>query len=434
MTKPAFPFWARAEAAGQIVTPPDAKIDQGHNAGEPTAAGYQNWHQNKTGLWVRGLQHNYADIVVGSAAQVTAEEATHDVSTFVAAITAGDLISFIGGQTHTLVRTEDITEADVKLVFERTAILAASTFTLTLSGDRCRVIDGQFSGFGANDLILSGASGLLIGTGLDHDAIDLAGNLWSILVDGMNHSSRQFVEVLSDAAHTLTIKDIGKKLVITPTATRIQTLPTTSIQAGDIIEIHNLAASESVTIESSDGDDIATWQNGSIKIIALQDTPTDQTHWSIAEALGGASPKFWVHRNGVDQSSIGVTAEIIRWTVADINIGNSFAVDADDSGGAGESRWTPGVPGTYVVGGIINSFSFGTGRDGFLEHRVDGTDAYTHSWSQDSADRPASSGMINFMFEVTVLTYFELWLKYDASLGGIEGDKTISFFWGYRLP
>lgn len=183
MSKPEFPLWAKAQEAGQIVVPPLAKINTGHNAGQPTAAEYMNWHQNNVGLWIVGMQHTYANIVVGSSAQVSLGEATNTVDDFVAAIVAGDTVAFIGGQTHTLTRIEEITENDVTLIFERTAILADGGFTLELSGARIKVIDVRLSGFGTNDMILSGASGRLFSSGGSSAIFNITGS-WYVEDDG----------------------------------------------------------------------------------------------------------------------------------------------------------------------------------------------------------------------------------------------------------
>lgn len=186
MTKPVFPQWARAEAAGQIVTPPDAKIGQGHNAGEPTAAEYMNWYQNAVGLWVRGLQHAYGDIVVGTAANKTAKVATHDyvLDDWVGAIVAGNTVVILAGTTVVLQQNEDITVDNVRIILEPGAVLDDGTSrTLTLSGNNITMQGGTLTGFGANAIALSG-DGYINCSGLTSTNVNATGT-WLVVSDGI---------------------------------------------------------------------------------------------------------------------------------------------------------------------------------------------------------------------------------------------------------
>ncbi len=136
MTKPAFPFWARDEDAGQIIVPPFQKVDRGWNAGQPAAAEYMNWYQNTVGKWVKGLQHQYADITVGSAAQVADSEADYTVDNFETNVANGNLVVFLSG-THTRTGSNIvITEDDVSFVGEPGAILDVGAFTVSATGAR----------------------------------------------------------------------------------------------------------------------------------------------------------------------------------------------------------------------------------------------------------------------------------------------------------
>ena len=101
------------------------------------------------------LQH-VADIVVGSSAQVTSGKATHTVSNFVAAITAGNSIFILAG-THALIRDEDITESDVHIDGAPESLITNGTgFTLALSGARIQSKSVQYVFSASKQLILSG--------------------------------------------------------------------------------------------------------------------------------------------------------------------------------------------------------------------------------------------------------------------------------------
>ena len=81
---------------------------------------------------------------------------------------------------------------------------------------------------------------------------------------------------------------------------------------------------------------------------ALRDNPV-----AIAEGATGAplpvSLSFSAHRNGVSQTSVGTAATKIKWTTEDFDTNSDFVHDADDSGGAAESRYTPTVAGKYLI-------------------------------------------------------------------------------------
>ncbi len=158
MTQPKLPFFDRLETSN--VEPPEPKKSAGTKAGLPEAAQYMNWLFVQGWQWFRGLQGAYADIVVGTAQQKTDKEATHTIADFAAAVANGDKILILDG-TQTLAANVLITETDVEVYFQTEAIIAkASTFTFTMSGARSRIFNGRFSGFGTNDLVLSGGSSL----------------------------------------------------------------------------------------------------------------------------------------------------------------------------------------------------------------------------------------------------------------------------------
>ncbi len=103
-------------------------------------------------------------IVVGDTAQVARGEATHTADNFVAALVNGSAVLILNG-THTLVRAEDVTENDILIEGESPeAVLAFSTFTLTMSGASFYATLNT-SGAGTGDIILSGSGGVWISMG-----------------------------------------------------------------------------------------------------------------------------------------------------------------------------------------------------------------------------------------------------------------------------
>lgn len=158
----------------------------------------------------------------------------------------------------------------------------------------------------------------------------------------INYSSAPTIvlsRTLVDSAKTFVVGDMNQIFVITPTVTRILTLPTTSVQAGDMIEIHNLAASQKITIEASGGADIASFQAGSMKLVALQATPTLDSHWRILDVYGGASPSF---RVVLGSTQLNITAiDKVEFDTEDFDTNNNY-----DS--TTLYRFTPTIPGGYL--------------------------------------------------------------------------------------
>ena len=95
------------------------------------------------------------DIIVGTQAEIDLGKATHLVATFVAAIQDNSRVLIRRG-THAVVQNEDITESGVVMVKEdRTAILAMSSFTFTVSGDE-NELNLRFDSLGLDSFIVSG--------------------------------------------------------------------------------------------------------------------------------------------------------------------------------------------------------------------------------------------------------------------------------------
>lgn len=102
-----------------------------------------------------GVNAEAFEIKVGSSTQVLSGEATHTAANFVAAIQDNDRVLILA-ETHALVQNEDITESGVVIQMEdRTALLALSSFTFTISGDENQV-KLKLDGVGLNAFIVSG--------------------------------------------------------------------------------------------------------------------------------------------------------------------------------------------------------------------------------------------------------------------------------------
>jgi hypothetical protein len=113
MTKPALPAWDTDDTHN--TNPPATKKATGMLATAPFAQNYFNWLVSRTWRWLRGQQGQYADIVVGTAAQKLLFQATHSTADdWVAAISDGDTVVFRA--PITLTQNEVITEDESEVV------------------------------------------------------------------------------------------------------------------------------------------------------------------------------------------------------------------------------------------------------------------------------------------------------------------------------
>lgn len=406
MTKPALPFWDKDDT--DSTEPPTAKQNGGANAGLPEGAQYINWLFNTIWKWLRGLSGSYADIVVGSSAQVTSKDATHDVDTFVAAIANGDHVHFLKGQTHTLGQSEDITESDVTITFGADAILDDGTnFTLTFSGDRIQVGPGQFTGFTSADIILSGADGKLIANGIPNASLVVSDD-WYIELNNSVLSGVGSI-VLPDSDNTLGVYHLGRVLLIDPSSTRVQTLPSTSVLEGDVIKIRNLSSTVKITIEGSDTVDYLSFQDGYIELMSKQDTPTTGGHWKIIFASGGAAPAF--HAEGVSDNGLTVETKVTMDS-EDFDTNGNYDPDT-------EYRFSPTVPGLYHFSGQIRLANVTAHDKCWLTIKQNGSTI--HFVQVDNNETSVWLVFTLYVQITTIATYYEVWVDSDDASFDIVG-------------
>ena len=235
MSKPDFPFWAKAEDVGQIITPPLVKIDRGHNAGQPTAAEFQNWHQNLVGKWIVGLQPSFADIIVGSLAQVNNGEADKTVNTFTAFVSAGDLVEFLDG-TH--IRTGSnivITEDDVVFRGEPGAVLDVGAFTFSATGAR-NYLRLKIINAGTDEVVLSGAgsSAVLLDTPITVLDVGANGTGMSLNSGSMSFKGKAGFKGESAPVTPIQIDGSSKICLETDTTTQLSDIGSGSSNTGGL--------------------------------------------------------------------------------------------------------------------------------------------------------------------------------------------------------
>ncbi|KKK84208.1 hypothetical protein LCGC14_2785660, partial [marine sediment metagenome] len=208
------------------------------------------------------------------------------------------------------------------------------------------------------------------------------------------------------------------------------TLPTIDILLGNTFEIHNLAAAQKITMESSDGDDIATFQDGGMTLMALQNTPTDRTHWRILKVVGGASPTFSVHRSS-NQTISTTAATKIEWNAEDVDNNSNFDI-------ATNHRFTPTVPGNYLFVIIVRWGSVTTAEAISMLLQKNGVGIYTSSGAADDAANPGNPGShISIIVDMNGTTdYVEVQSDstVDSSYDILGSSNRVSNFSGLRVP
>ncbi len=169
----------------------------------------------------------------------------------------------------------------------------------------------------------------------------------------------------SDADTSLTLSS-ARVQVVTPTATRAYTLPTTGVKTGDIWYFTNNAASTTdflINVKSSGANQVLTIYPGTTNgVVALQDTPTTAAHWM---GLGTVSSHWYTDTGFTTSSFLGfgtvTTISVQRKRVGDmLKVRGSFI-----SGTANATTATIILPtftldtGKFLTTARVHSFGFG---------------------------------------------------------------------------
>jgi hypothetical protein len=137
-TKPDLLTWVPSDDSAKITDPGATKKANGFVYLEKPAFQFINYLFNAIFKWARGLQGNYSQVVVGSAAQKSAFSATHIVTDLNnTVVPAGTRVTFLEG-THTLTANILLTSADCVFEMENAAaqIDLANTYKFGMNGAR----------------------------------------------------------------------------------------------------------------------------------------------------------------------------------------------------------------------------------------------------------------------------------------------------------
>lgn len=106
---------------------------------------------------------------------------------------------------------------------------------------------------------------------------------------GSTYLSHENWELSTPGSNTVLVATGSYKQMVNPSVDINLTLPSSGILGGDVYFIWNRSATKVITLKSSDADTLCTMIPKSwVKVMSLQTSPTDATHWIQID--GGGSP------------------------------------------------------------------------------------------------------------------------------------------------
>ena len=186
----------------------------------------------------------------------------------------------------------------------------------------------------------------------------------NVLNDGTADSPRGWA-ISTNADYTFTATGTSRAKVTATSANRSVNLPTTSIKAGINIEVETACSGGyTIAIKSSDGDTIDTLigDKGRIRLMALQDAPTDGTHWEVVDVVDSIviTPTFTFTGGATAASSVLLVRNMLSVSCdAQVNEVTSATASGScvSSAGAIPAKFRP----SYVYGSEHNALT--TARD-----------------------------------------------------------------------
>ena len=154
--------------------------------------------------------------------------------------------------------------------------------------------------------------------------------------------------------------------------------------------------------------------------------------------LGGTvqieGPMFSVHRNGTTQSSLSAsTYHKVRFTTEEYDTGGYYVNDADDSGGATESRFTPLVAGYYLVTLHVTWNSVNDGKTLLAAIYRNGA-LYREGWAHTGVANANQPHVVAIVYCNGTTDYIEGYAWHnDSSSRDISGSTSDTFMQAARI-
>lgn len=153
------------------------------------------------------------------------------------------------------------------------------------------------------------------------------------------------------------------------------------------------------------------------------------------EQLQGILSGFHAHRNGVTQVINASTDTKLKFTTEVFDVAGDFAHDADDSGGAAESRYTPSVAGKYLLIAAVKFNSVGDGLINQVRINMNGSEISRmtiHSSGGGAGEAVQVTTTIAIANGTT--DYFEVSAFHThATSRSVAGLATNCYFMGFRI-
>jgi hypothetical protein len=145
-----------------------------------------------------------------------------------------------------------------------------------------------------------------------------------------------------------------------------------------------------------------------------------------------APTAFSVHRNGTAQTGLSNTVYTkVRFTTKEFDTDGDYQEDADDSGGATESRYTPSKEGIYCLSANL---TFNTTSSSSIADVA----IYKNGVLYKNALKILNVGSwyqgvpVVVLVESSASDYFEVYTKLSTVLP-LDGTATSTWFMGFRL-
>jgi hypothetical protein len=225
-SKPDLLKWVPTDDAAKVIDPGTTKKTNGFLYLEKPAFQYVNYLFNRLSKWLRGLQGSFADVIVGSAAQVTSYDATHTINQLNDTIVAQySRVLFLQG-THVLTANLSLTNSNLVLEMENSGAIIdlASLYKIGFSGNRIKAnlkfsnvtnaSDAVSVGGIASQAILHDVDAINV-TSSDTSQIQCIGTNCSIKMNGSVIGPEKGADIAS--ASSINIGQVGRFFHITGT-------------------------------------------------------------------------------------------------------------------------------------------------------------------------------------------------------------------------
>ena len=150
---------------------------------------------------------------------------------------------------------------------------------------------------------------------------------------------------------------------------------------------------------------------------------------------GSAWPSFSAHRDGANQTGLAHTVVTkVRFKTEEFDTNDDFVIDADDSGGAAESRFTPTVAGKYLLSASV-----------ILTGNLDGAGNFSiHLYKNGAVNKSATiveppNGFAGIFVSAVLdangsTDYFEIYVaQFGTGTETIDGTANATWFTGCRI-